>query len=234
MSSGGWAKRSPGLCQSTVNSRCEQYGMFVPGVEPPWPCPGSEDVQCCVRNEDVTASNYTSIPSSTPPPTSTSSLSPVSSLPVPNPAFTISTSTTPHPSSTGSSGLSAEAKGGIAGGVVGGVIIIALIAMILFLLRRRQPVKNDELPSKDTQDETPTAAEKRNQENPLAEKAYDDYDRKKELCGSPLSELACHNGVQELESPGNDFGDKVDASYATHGVVQRTQAPVELYGTSAI
>ncbi|KAK2777820.1 hypothetical protein FQN53_002044 [Emmonsiellopsis sp. PD_33] len=135
---------------------------------------------------------------------------------------------------TGSSGLSAEAKGGIAGGIVGGVIIIALIAVILFLLRRRRPVKNDESPSKEPQDEVPTAAEKRNQENPLAEKAEDDYDREKELCGSPLSELACHNGVHELESPGNDFRGKVDASYAMPGVVQRTQAPVELYGTSAI
>ncbi|KAK2752551.1 hypothetical protein FQN55_006664 [Onygenales sp. PD_40] len=98
----------------------------------------------------------------------------------------------------------------------------------------RRHLKNDESPSKEPQDEVPTAAEKRNQENPLAEKAEDDYDRKKELCGSPLSELACHNGVHELESPGNDFRGKVDASYATPGVVQRTQAPVELYGTSAI
>ncbi|KAK2736315.1 hypothetical protein FQN55_001701 [Onygenales sp. PD_40] len=219
-----------GLCQSTLSKRCEIDGKYFEGEGPPWPCVGPDDVQCCVRNENITTPGATTSPpptSSLPP--STSSLPPPTSslVPTTNPTD----SATPAPIS---SGLSAGAKGGIAGGVVGGVLLIGFIAALFFFLgRKRRASENEESPTDEaSKGEAPTAAENRRNENDLAEKA--EADRDPELLGSPLSELGTttENTAQELESPDSAHGklskERGQEMEEIPGVIQRTQVPQEL------
>ncbi|KAK2810903.1 hypothetical protein FQN50_002494 [Emmonsiellopsis sp. PD_5] len=215
-----------GLCQSTLSKRCEIDGKYFEGQGPPWPCIGPDDVQCCVRNENITTPGATTSqpPTSSPMPPTSPQGPPTTFLVAPNP-------TTPAPIS---SGLSAGAKGGIAGGVVGGVLLIGFIAALFFFLgRKRRASENEESPTNEaSKGEAPTAAENRRNENDLAEKA--EADRDPELLGSPLSELGTtpENTVPELESPDSAL-DKLSKEGGQlmeeiPGVIQRTQVPQEL------
>ncbi|PUU80604.1 hypothetical protein B9Z19DRAFT_974397 [Tuber borchii] len=40
---------SNGFCRSVSNNGCSG-GTFHPGTGAPWPCPGSDDIQCCIKS----------------------------------------------------------------------------------------------------------------------------------------------------------------------------------------
>nr|KMM73364.1 hypothetical protein CPAG_09653 [Coccidioides posadasii RMSCC 3488] len=43
-----------GYCRSKEDNGCPG-GEFFPGTGDPWPCPGPNDIQCCVKKEDITS-----------------------------------------------------------------------------------------------------------------------------------------------------------------------------------
>ncbi|GAB1211493.1 hypothetical protein ATERTT37_000608 [Aspergillus terreus] len=90
----------------------------------PWPCPGGNSIQCCVKYADM--ANGTS--STTTSSTTTSATATGTSTPV---------------RETGSSGLTAAQIGGIVGGVVGFVVVVA-VATGWVLWRRRRRRKCEE------------------------------------------------------------------------------------------
>ncbi|EER40543.1 tryptophanyl-tRNA synthetase [Histoplasma capsulatum H143] len=102
------------------------------GPKEPWPCIGPNDVQCCVKNENI--NNNSSVSTSHSTTSSTTFSLPLATPSIPTtttipPTATPTTSTSPQPLSPGSAGLSTGAKGGIAGGIAAGVLIIGLIAL---------------------------------------------------------------------------------------------------------
>ncbi|PGG98561.1 hypothetical protein GX51_06758 [Blastomyces parvus] len=194
-----------GFCQSTIGRRCEKDGKYFEGTGPPWPCIGPNDVQCCVKNENINTGSSTS---ALPPTTSstTSSLSfTTSSTPFPStttnpPISDTATPTNSQPPSAGSGGLSSGAKGGIAGGVVAGVLIMGLIAALFFVLGKQRNSKKEAAAAANARPPTPTAAEKRQEENTMTEKDDDTYGKPEFLGGSPLSELPAEPLTGELDS----------------------------------
>ena len=94
--------------------------------QPDWPCDGDANVQCCVKNEDMSDSTTSGTSTNTPIPTvpsSTLQSNTPSSLP---------TQASPSPP-----GLASSQIGGIAGGVAGAVLLLAF-AGLLFFRKRKQ------------------------------------------------------------------------------------------------
>ncbi|KAL1959225.1 hypothetical protein VTO42DRAFT_2730 [Malbranchea cinnamomea] len=111
-----------GYCRNTVNNGCPD-GVFFPGTGPPWPCPGGNDIQCCVKSTDlVTATTATSTSTETVSLTSTS----VSSQ-----------SAVSSPLPEDDSGLSAGQIAGISVGVAAAVIAIVIGLLWMYIRRRR-------------------------------------------------------------------------------------------------
>ncbi|GFG10464.1 hypothetical protein IFM5058_04938, partial [Aspergillus udagawae] len=129
-----------GYCRDMSNQTCEE-GAYFAGTSYPWPCPGPNNIQCCVKYTNMT--NHTST-SSTRASTGTATL-PISSTPT-NTSASASTSTssnsTQPPTSTAQSqsgnGLSSSQIGGIVGGVVAAAVLGGLIAFIFWFRRRRR------------------------------------------------------------------------------------------------
>lgn len=88
-------------------------------MQAPWPCPGGNSIQCCVKYADM--ANGTS--STTTSSTTTSATATGTSTPV---------------RETGSSGLTAAQIGGIVGGVVGLVVVVAIVVGWVLWRRRRR------------------------------------------------------------------------------------------------
>ncbi|GFF92817.1 hypothetical protein IFM47457_09317 [Aspergillus lentulus] len=135
-----------GYCRDASNQTCEE-GAYFAGTSYPWPCPGPNNIQCCVKYTNMT--NHTSA-SSTRASTGTATL-PISSTSTSTPANT-STSTSagtgsdstqpPSPSaqpqSQSGNGLSSSQVGGIVGGVLAAAVLAGLIAFIFRFRRRRR------------------------------------------------------------------------------------------------
>ncbi|OAX85580.1 hypothetical protein ACJ72_00041 [Emergomyces africanus] len=202
------------------------------GPREPWPCIGPNDVQCCVKNDNIYKSSSTFESSSTPSSTTSSLLLTTSSIP---PTTTnLPTPTTPTPTnselpSASSEGLSVGAKGGIAGGVVAAVLIMGLIAALFFILGRRRNAKTKASAAEEARPPTPTAAEKRQEENTMTEKDDDTYGKPELLGGSPLSELPADSLARGLHSPAVSGESKGDTAEK-----KRSKGPVELSANALI
>ncbi|GIJ99196.1 hypothetical protein Aspvir_001322 [Aspergillus viridinutans] len=131
-----------GYCRDTSNQTCEE-GAYFAGTGYPWPCPGPNNIQCCVKYTNMT--NHTAT-SSTRASTGTATL-PISSTPTStNTNASTSTSTgsnstqspTPTAQPQSGNGLSSSQIGGIVGGVVAAAALGGLIAFIFWFRRRRR------------------------------------------------------------------------------------------------
>ncbi|KLJ10454.1 hypothetical protein EMPG_14169 [Blastomyces silverae] len=225
-----------GFCQSTIGRRCESDGKYFEGTGPPWPCIGPNDVQCCVKNEDINTGSSTSVPPSTTSSTTSSLPFTTSSIPsttakppisnTPTPTLTPTNSQSPSPASVG---LSSGAKGGIAGGVVAGVLIMGLIAALFFVLGKQRNAKRVASTTDNARPPTPTAAEKRQEENAMTEKDDDTYGKPEFLGGSPLSELPAEPLAGELDSQAKGERSEVNSVKGILSTAQiRSRAAVEL------
>ncbi|EEH02981.1 hypothetical protein HCBG_08884 [Histoplasma capsulatum G186AR] len=202
------------------------------GPKEPWPCIGPNDVQCCVKNENI--NNNSSVSTSHSTTSSTTFSLPLATPSIPTtttipPTATPTTSTSPQPLSRGSAGLSTGAKGGIAGGIAAGVLIIGLIAVLFFVLGRQRNA-NIKIPAAEEGRLSPlTAAGKRQEENTVTEKDDDTCEKPELLGGSPLSELPANFLTGELDSSVLGGKAKSDAGESTLAAAQeRSRAPVEL------
>ncbi|KAH1303691.1 hypothetical protein KXV37_006161 [Aspergillus fumigatus] len=125
-----------GYCRDVSNQTCEE-GAYFAGTSYPWPCPGPNNIQCCVKYTNMT--NRTST-SSTRASTGTATL-PISSTPTSTPPHTSAGSdstqpptSTPTAQSQSGNGLS----GSQIGGIVGGVLAAAVLGGLIFWFRRRR------------------------------------------------------------------------------------------------
>ncbi|KAG2411882.1 hypothetical protein HFD88_009438 [Aspergillus terreus] len=109
-----------GWCKDRSNQTCAD-GTFFSGTQAPWPCPGGNSIQCCVKYADMTNGTSSTTTSST-----TTS------------ATATATGTSTPVRETGSSGLTAAQIGGIVGGVVGFVVVVAIVVGWVLWRRRRR------------------------------------------------------------------------------------------------
>ncbi|OJD17939.1 hypothetical protein AJ78_01970 [Emergomyces pasteurianus Ep9510] len=202
------------------------------GPREPWPCIGPNDVQCCVKNDNINKTSSTSESSSATSSTTSSLPLPTFSTPPTTTNLPTTIPTNSQPPSAGSGGLSAGAKGGIAGGVVAAVLIMSLIAALFFILGKQRNAKKKASATEEGRPATPTAAEKRQEENTMTEKDDDTYGKPELLGGSPLSELPADSLAGELDSPAGASGgeSKGDAAEKTSSLraQERSKGPVEL------
>ncbi|KAF3896965.1 hypothetical protein GTR04_2089 [Trichophyton interdigitale] len=105
-----------GVCRSMRNNGCED-GKFFSGTGKPWPCPGPNDISCCVKFADM--NNGTS---------TTSSMSMTSST------FTTSRTSSPNTSSATSSSVPMPAHTGLSGAQIGGVAAGCAVFALLIIL----------------------------------------------------------------------------------------------------
>lgn len=97
--------------------------------QPDWPCPGDDNVQCCVKYEDM--SNSTTSSTATSASTKTSSPTVTSSTAQSNTSTSPPAQAPPPPS-----GLTGAQVGGIVGGVAGAALLLALAGFLFFLKRK--------------------------------------------------------------------------------------------------
>ncbi|KAK2836893.1 hypothetical protein FQN49_006617 [Arthroderma sp. PD_2] len=126
-----------GVCRSMKNNGC-QDGKFFAGTGRPWPCPGPDDISCCVKYVDMNNGTSTT-PSSSMPMTSGSQ------------------TTSPSTNSATSSSVPSETglNGGQIGGIAAGCAVFALLIAIgaVYFFRRRKPAAAEE-EKPDTSDST--------------------------------------------------------------------------------
>ncbi|KAN0071735.1 hypothetical protein V8E54_010331 [Elaphomyces granulatus] len=106
-----------GYCRDLATQTCDQ-GKFFAGGPPNWPCPGDNNIQCCVKYIDMANS------------TSNSTLSTLITSSSQTPTAD------PDPSTESSARNLTNSQKGIIGGVVGAVVLSALVFILLILYRK--------------------------------------------------------------------------------------------------
>ncbi|EFQ99299.1 hypothetical protein MGYG_02311 [Nannizzia gypsea CBS 118893] len=128
-----------GVCRSMRNNGCED-GKFFPGTGKPWPCPGPNDISCCVKFTDMNNG------------TSTATSVSMTSL-----TFTTSQTTSPSTSSATSSSVPVPPRTGLSGAQIGGIAAGCAVFALLIILGatyffRRRNVAGSKQEKPDTSD----------------------------------------------------------------------------------